>query len=65
MNSEGEAAIPICRPPNPDPGTPKIAVPPNACDCHAHIFGAVEQYPFVPGRSYTPPPASVAAYQRM
>jgi len=65
MNSEGEAAIPICRPPHPDPGTPKIAVPPDACDCHAHIFGPVEQYPFVPGRSYTPPPASLQAYQRM
>jgi predicted TIM-barrel fold metal-dependent hydrolase len=64
-STEGEAAIPVCAAPNPDPGTPKVAVPPNAWDCHAHIFGPVEQYPFVPERSYTPPPASIQAYQRM
>ncbi len=64
-SSEGEAAIPVCAAPNPDPGRPKVAAPPNAWDCHAHIFGPVEQYPYIPGRSYTPPPASIQAYQRM
>jgi 2-pyrone-4,6-dicarboxylate lactonase len=64
-NSDGEHAIPACRPPNSDPGRPKIPVPPSACDCHAHIFGPVEKYPFVAGRSYTPPPASTQAYRRM
>jgi 2-pyrone-4,6-dicarboxylate lactonase len=64
-NGEGEPAIAVCRPPNSDPGRPKIPVPPNACDAHAHIFGPVEKYPFVAGRSYTPPPASIQAYQRM
>jgi len=64
-SSEGEAAIPVCAAPNPDPGRPKVAAPPNAWDCHAHIFGPVEQYSFIPGRSYTPPPASIPAYQRM
>jgi len=44
---------------------PKVAVPANAWDCHAHIFGPGEQYPFTPKRSYTPPPASIQAYQRM
>ena len=62
---EGATAIPVCAAPNPDPGSPKVAVPPNACDCHAHIFGPVEQYPLIPGRTYTPPPASIQAYQRM
>jgi predicted TIM-barrel fold metal-dependent hydrolase len=69
MNNEGSsagaAAIPVCAAPNPNPGTPKIAVPQNSCDCHAHIFGPVAQYPFTPKRSYTPPPASLQAYQRM
>ena len=64
-STEGEATIPVCAAPNPDPGSPKVAVPPNACDCHAHIFGPVEQYPLIPGRTYTPPPASIQAYQRM
>ncbi len=48
-----------------DPGTPKIAVPPNACDCHAHIIGPGEQYPLATDRSYTPPEARIDAYQRM
>ena len=64
-STESEAAIPVCAAPNPDPGRPKVAVPPNAWDCHAHIFGPVEQYPFVPERSYTPPPVSIQSYQRM
>jgi predicted TIM-barrel fold metal-dependent hydrolase len=64
-SSEGEAAIPVCEAPNPDPGRPKVSAPPNACDCHAHIFGPAEQYPLIPGRSYTPPQASIQAYQRM
>jgi len=64
-STEGEAAIPVCAAPNPDPGRPKVAAPPNAWDCHAHIFGPVEQYPYIPGRSYTPPQASIQAYQRM
>src|ERR1039457_5210986 len=64
-SQESEAAIPECAAANPDPGKPKIAVPPNACDCDAHIFGPPEQYPFTPQRSYTPPPASIQAYERM
>jgi predicted TIM-barrel fold metal-dependent hydrolase len=26
----------------------------NACDCHTHIFGDPRQFPFWPGRVYTP-----------
>lgn len=36
-------------------------VPPGACDCHVHVFCDPERYPFAPDRSYTPPPAPVAA----
>jgi predicted TIM-barrel fold metal-dependent hydrolase len=64
-SSEGEAAIPVCEASNPEPGKPKLIAPSNAWDCHAHIFGPPEQYSFVPGRSYTPPEASISAYQRM
>ncbi len=31
-----------------------FAIPPNACDCHTHIFGDPKQYPLWSGRSYTP-----------
>ena len=58
-------SIPNCQGPNPDPGTPSPATPAEAWDCHAHIFGPVEQYPFTPKRSYTPPEANLAAYRRM
>jgi len=37
-----------------------FAVPPNACDCHTHIFGDPRQFPWFSGRSYTPESASVA-----
>ena len=41
------------------PATPvNFDVPPHACDCHTHIHGDVEKFPFFPGRVYTPEPAS-------
>lgn len=33
-------------------------VPALACDCHTHIHGDVEKFPFFAGRVYTPEPAS-------
>src|SRR6266576_500003 len=50
----------------PEPRT-KISfnVPPGACDTHVHIFGDPQRYPFFPGRSYTPEPASVAQLETM
>jgi predicted TIM-barrel fold metal-dependent hydrolase/predicted NBD/HSP70 family sugar kinase len=35
-------------------------IPPGACDCHVHVFGAAAEYPFVASRGYTPPPAGAA-----
>jgi predicted TIM-barrel fold metal-dependent hydrolase len=41
------------------PATPiNFDVPAHACDCHTHIHGDVEKFPFVAGRVYTPGPAS-------
>src|ERR1700720_3717172 len=34
-----------------------FAVPPNACDCHTHIFGDPKKFPFYAQRVYTPEPA--------
>lgn len=37
------------------PSTPvSFDVPPNACDCHTHIFGDANKYPLSPARVYTP-----------
>src|ERR1700745_2428458 len=33
-------------------------VPAGACDCHTHIHGDPEKFPFFAGRVYTPEPAS-------
>lgn len=35
---------------------------PAACDCHVHLFDT-KRFPYVAGRAYTPPPASLAALQ--
>lgn len=41
------------------PATPvDFDVPAHACDCHTHIHGDVEKFPFFAGRVYTPEPAS-------
>ena len=37
-----------------------FAVPEGACDCHVHVFGDPQRYPFVSGRVYTPETASIA-----
>lgn len=34
-------------------------VPKGACDCHVHIFGPDDKYPFSPDRKYTPPNALI------
>ncbi len=39
---------------------PTFEVPRGACDCHTHIFGPVEKFPYSPRRRYTPGDASIA-----
>jgi predicted TIM-barrel fold metal-dependent hydrolase len=41
------------------PSTPvNFEVPAHACDCHTHIHGDPDKFPFFAGRRYTPEPAS-------
>ena len=43
------------------PATPvNFAIPANACDCHAHIYGDPKQFPLSPKRNYTPDTSSPA-----
>jgi predicted TIM-barrel fold metal-dependent hydrolase len=37
-----------------------FTAPAGACDCHTHIFGDPQRFPFASGRTYTPETASVA-----
>lgn len=59
------ASAPFCPPPLAEMHRPSFAVPPGACDTHAHVIGDGVKYPFVATRGYTPPPASEADYIRM
>ena len=56
---------PACRAPDPAPRTPRLTVPPGACDCHAHILGPLTRYPYVAERGYTPPEALLSSYRHM
>jgi D-galactarolactone isomerase len=40
---------------------PKLKAPPNACDCHMHIYDS--RFPFAPNAKLRPPNATVDAYR--
>lgn len=54
-----------CLGPDPESRPPKFAMPEHACDCHAHVLGPPDKYPYVANRSYTPPTALLADYQAL
>lgn len=54
-----------CPGPDRDTRAPAFAVPPGSCDCHAHIFGPRDRFPFSPERSYTPEDCSADQYRDM
>lgn len=57
--------IPVCMAPDPDTRVPAYKAPPGACDAHCHIFGPGDQYPYAPGRSYTPPDAPLSRFKEL
>ena len=59
------AKPPLCAPHDPNPRQPKTAVPAHSCDCHAHVFGPGDHYPFIPHGLYTPADALQPDYRRM
>lgn len=62
MSNLKEGAIPVCAPPDLNARPPKHSLPAKSCDCHAHIFGAEELYPYTSNRTYTPSRASLSQY---
>lgn len=56
---------PVCQSPDLAPRKPSIYVPPNACDCHAHIFGDPQHYAMRVDRRYTPAVAGLNEYRHM
>src|SRR5262245_11067853 len=65
LSMTGEPRPPLCAPHDPNPRRPRMAVPPNACDCHAHVFGPGDRYPFTPHGLYTPADALPADHLHM
>ena len=56
---------PECAAPDLAPRKPRLALPAQACDCHAHICGPASRYPYWAGRVYTPPDCLLPAYRHM
>lgn len=44
---------------------PKVPAGPGSCDCHAHILGPQEEFPYVANRSFTAPDAGCGDYLKM
>lgn len=65
INSSAKEA-PACPGPQPHQSGPtRFKVPRGAVDTHAHVIGLPPDYPFMPGRSYTPPEATARDYIAM
>jgi predicted TIM-barrel fold metal-dependent hydrolase len=54
-----------CAPPHLDVRKPTLKLPPKAADCHAHVFGPRDKYPYAPTRLYMPPPVTLDDYLEM
>lgn len=65
MQTTPQDSAPLCAAADPVVHPASFVPPANACDCHAHVFGPVAQYPYVENRTYTPPDASFAQYKKM
>ena len=58
-------AIPACPGPDRATKTPAYRPPPGATDCHAHIFGPVDRFPYSEERTYTPEECTADDYAEM
>jgi 2-pyrone-4,6-dicarboxylate lactonase len=65
MNAIAKNALKTCPPPDPDPVSPSLVLPPGACDAHCHVFGPARKFPYATDRSYTPPDAPVENLRRL
>jgi 2-pyrone-4,6-dicarboxylate lactonase len=54
-----------CAGPHLDVKKPKLSLPANAADCHCHVFGPRDKYPWAANRLYTPPPVYLDDYLAM
>jgi 2-pyrone-4,6-dicarboxylate lactonase len=55
----------MCAPPQRQVRKPALVLPAQAADCHAHVFGPIDKYPYAANRLYTPPPVFLEDYLLM
>jgi 2-pyrone-4,6-dicarboxylate lactonase len=65
VNAIAKNPFKTCPPPDPDPVSPTLLLPPDTCDAHCHVFGPASRFPYAADRSYTPPDAPVANLRRL
>lgn len=66
MTTRHDSAIaPPCAPPDFLPRQPRLVLPTNACDCHAHILGPASQHRYATERVYAPPDCLLPDYRKM
>ncbi|PSW20869.1 GntR family transcriptional regulator [Photobacterium sanctipauli] len=56
---------PYCSAADPNIAPASFVLPDNACDCHLHVFGPENKYPYTENRTYTPPDASLGQYKEL
>jgi predicted TIM-barrel fold metal-dependent hydrolase len=65
MTASARNPLKSCLPPDPQPITPALRLPPGACDAHCHVFGPAAKFPYADDRSYTPPDAPVESLRKL
>ena len=54
--SSNEQSLPVSAPPDLHVKQPKVKLPPGSTDCHAHVFGSPDRFPYASNRFFNPPP---------
>lgn len=64
MHLEDEE-LEVCQGPRAVTRKPELQIPDLSCDCHSHILGPQDEFPYVSDRSFTAPDASCDSYLDM
>ncbi|MBO9354826.1 amidohydrolase family protein [Bordetella petrii] len=62
MHTTASSTPATCLAPLAQAARPRLALPPNATDCHCHVYQDPARYPLIAQRSYTPAPATLRQY---
>lgn len=63
--SLNKTSAPLCQAPNSEIRSPQIVFPKGAVDCHAHVCGPADLFPYAEERIYTPPDATLESYKTL